>query len=270
VLGISAAITALALGAAGSHTQTARAEARRLLALLQLPTGARVVGTAPRGAGSQLSFAPSIPSVPGLIDLKEFFTAPDTAAAFIRSLRRPDGSRQGDSGASPPSQRWTSFEFGPIKNVVALRELVITAVQLQPGTVAVRVDAQTAPLPTLPGNGRGPGSIRIVESGTMLGSFVFWLRCDPSGGTVPHPARTCAAIRAHPALLYSFPGPGHSCPSGVPAVSLAGMWNHRPLRSSFSVCTGGQEQEAGDWAALLGVSTRAASPSSPTARTFSG
>jgi len=59
----------------------------------------------------------------------------------------------------------------------------------------------------------------------------------------------------HPALLYSFPGPGHSCPSGGPTVSIAGSWNGKPLHSTFSVCTGGQEQQAGAWAGLLPSTT---------------
>lgn len=54
-----------------------------------------------------------------------------------------------------------------------------------------------------------------------------------------------------PALLYSLPGPGHSCPPGAPTVSIAGSWNGKPLHSTFSVCTGGQEQRAGAWAGLL-------------------
>lgn len=250
VAGSAAAVTTLALASAGPHAKTARSEAQRLLKVLKLPAGTEPSAGAPTGAGSPLSLAPSVPSVPHLIDLREFFTAPGTPATFIASLRPPTGSRQGDSGTSPGEQ-WTSFEFGPIPRVVALRELVVNAVQLRTGTVAVRVDAQTAPLPTLPGNGRGPGSVRIVESGTMLGSFAFRLRCDPSGGTVPSPSRICSAIRANPALLYSSPGPDHSCPFGAPTVSLTGTWNHKPLRSSFSVCTGGQEQQAGDWAGLL-------------------
>jgi hypothetical protein len=122
---------------------------------------------------------------------------------------------------------------------------------LRSGVVAVRVDSQVAPLPKLPGNGRGPGAVRVVEVGTMQGSFGFELSCGPPGGTVPHPARICDAILANPALLYSFPGPDHSCPTGPPTVSIDGTWKHKRLQSTFSECTGGQEQQAADWAAML-------------------
>jgi len=122
------------------------------------------------------------------------------------------------------------------------------------------VDAQVAPRPRLPGNAGGAGGVRVVELGTMLGSFGYELRCDPAGGTVPHPARICAVIVRHPALLYSFPGPGHSCPPGGPTVSIAGNWNGKPLHSTFSVCTGGQEQQAGAWGGLLPSAARSARP----------
>jgi len=49
----------------------------------------------------------------------------------------------------------------------------------------------------------------------------------------------------------AVPGPDHSCPAGAPTVSLDGTWDHKRLRSTFSECTGGQEQQAADWAALL-------------------
>jgi hypothetical protein len=101
------------------------------------------------------------------------------------------------------------------------------------------------------GTGRGPGSLRIVESVTLR-SFTFSLHCNPAGGTAPDPQRICDAIRANPALLHSLPGADHSCPSGAPDESLTGTWEGRPLRAHFSVCTAGQEQLAADWAQLLG------------------
>jgi hypothetical protein len=164
----------------------------------------------------------------------------------------PAGAVQGDSGSGQVAgEQWTSFDFQHVSGFATWPELVANAVPLPGGEVAVRVDAQVAPRPTLPGGGRGPGEVRIVERGTMLGSFGYSLGCDPSSGTLPDPARVCAAILADPALLYSFPGPDHSCPPGAPAITLQGRWAGKPLASSFSVCTGGQEQVAGRWATLL-------------------
>lgn len=253
VLGAAGAVAAaMALAGTWSNVRSARAEARRLLAVAQLPAGARRSAGEPEGAGVELTYSPSVPVVPHLVDLHEFFLVRGRTEGVIGWVQahRPAGSGQGDSGASH-GEGWTSFEFGPVAGVLALRELVVNAVQIDTDRVAVRVDSQVAPLPRLPGTGRGPGAVGVVESGTMLGSFGFELRCDPPGGTVPHPSRICAAIRKDPALLYSFPGPDHSCPPGAPAVSIIGSWDHKPLRSSFSECTGGQEQEAGEWASML-------------------
>ena len=248
-----AATAAVALAGTWSNVPAARAEAKRLLTLVKLPAGAQRSADEPAGAGAPLSYPPGGPVVPQLVDLHEYFVVAGTTDSVINWVQahRPKGSKQDDSGASPPAERWTSFEFGPVAHVLALRGLVINAVQIDSNTVAVRIDSQVAPLPKLPGTGRGPGKVRVVEFGGILGSFGFQLRCDPPGGTVPNPSRICAAIRANPALLYSFPGPDHSCPFGVAAVSIVGSWNHKPLHSTFSECTGGQEQDAIDWAMLL-------------------
>ncbi len=264
VAGAVAAVAGLAFGAPVYHDQAARREAKRLLRLVALPAGARPSAHEPKGAGVALGSAPGGPVLPHLVDRHAFFVVPGTTDSVVDWVNghRPMGSTRSDSGSdSGPGEyvRWTSFEFGPIPGVLRLREIDVSAEQLRRGVVAVRVDAQVAPLPKLPGNGRGPGAIRVVEVGTLNGSFGFELSCDPPGGTVPHPARICATILADPALLYSFPGPDHSCPVGAPTVSLAGTWHHRRLRSTFSPCTGGQEQQAADWAEMLpSASTEAA------------
>jgi hypothetical protein len=235
------------------NLRVARAEARQLLGLIRLPPGARSSARIPAGAGAALSsYSVSVPVVPHLVDLDEFFTAPGTPASVIgwMQLHRPAGSSQDDSGTGSAGEQWTSFAFKSIPGFATWPDLVVNAVPAR-GGVAVRVDAQVAPQPRLPGSGRGAGDVRIVELDTMLGSFGYELRCDPAGGTVPHPARICAAIAHRPAMLYSFPGPDHSCPAGAPTVSIVGNWNGKPLRSTFSVCTGGQEQQAAEWAALL-------------------
>jgi len=232
----------------------ARTEARRLLGLVPLPPGARPSARQPAGTGAALSsYSVSVPVVPHLADRHEFFVASGTPASVIGWMQqhRPAGSRQDDSGGGSPGEQWTSFAFPSIHGFAGWPDLVVNAVRAGGGRVAVRVDAQVAPRPRLPGTGGGAGDVRVIELGTMAGSFGYELRCDPAGGTVPHPDRICAAIARHPALLYSFPGPDHSCPAGGPAVSIAGSWHGKPLHSTFSVCTGGQEQQAGAWAGLL-------------------
>jgi len=255
-VGVLATATGLALAASVYNDRAARNDAKRLLTLIQLPAGAQPSAAEPKGAGLALASSPGGPVVPHLVDVHSFFVVPGTTNSVVGFVdsHRPPGSTAGDSGSDSGAGehvRWVSFEFGPVARVLRLRELDVSAEQLPGGMVAVRVDSQVAPLPRLPGNGRGPGTVRVVEAGTMQGSFGFALSCDPARGTAPRPARICAAIRANPALLYSFPGPDHSCPPGLPSVSLNGIWNHKRLRSTFSECIGGQEQQDADWAALL-------------------
>jgi hypothetical protein len=240
------------------NLRAARAEGRQLLGLIRLPPGARPSARMPAGAAAALSsYSVSVPVVPHLVDLHEFFTAPGTPGSVIGWMQqhRPAGSSQDDSGAGSAGQQWTSFAFTSIRGFAIWPGLVVNAVPAPGGSVAARVDAQVAPRPRLPGSGRDAGHVRVVELGTMLGSFGYELRCGPAGGTVPRPARICAAIARRPALLYSFPGPDHSCPAGAPMVSIAGSWNGNPLHSTFSVCTGGQEQQAAEWAGLLPSTT---------------
>jgi hypothetical protein len=246
------AAAGFALAAAQTNAQAAQAEAQHLLGLAQLPPDATPSATEPAGDGGQLATASGGPVVPNLVDLHEFFLAPGTATGVIAwvTAHPPAGAEFNASGGST-TETFVSFGYGPVPGVLAVRDLQIEAVPASPGEVAVRVDAQVAPLPTLPGNGRGPGKVRIVESGGELGPLGFELSCDPAGGTLPDPARVCAAIRADPTLLYSFPGPDHPCPALSPDVSLHGVWDHKPLRSSFSECTGGQEADAIKWGSLL-------------------
>jgi hypothetical protein len=233
----------------------ARRAAQRLLSVMRLPPGARRSRTEPAGGGVSLaSYAVNVPSAPHLVDLHEFFVVKrSTAADAIGWIEahRPAGSAQSDSGSDGSAGGdWTSFEFRHGRDL-AVSDLVANAVSLRGGRVAVRVDAQTAPTPRLPSAGTGPGMLRVIQSGGMFGSFAYSLRCDPSGGSVPDPRRICSAIAADPALLYSFPGPDHSCPAGESATTLIGVWDHRRLHSTFSVCTGGQEEQAGRWDQLL-------------------
>ena len=240
------------------NLQAANTEAQHLLGLVRLPPDATRSPHQPAGTSPALSsYSVSIPVVAHLADLHEFFIAAGTPASVIDWMERhrPPGSRQDDSGTASAGERWTSFSFPAITGFAGRPSLVVNAVPARGGKVGVRVDAQVAPQPRLPGNGHGAGDVRIVEVAAMRGSFGYELHCDPAGGTVPHPAQVCAAIVRKPALLYSFPGPGHSCPFGAPTVSITGSWNGKPLHSTFSVCTGGQEQQAAAWAELLPSAT---------------
>jgi Subtilisin inhibitor-like len=259
VAGIAAA--ALALAASPYNVPRARAEARRLLGLVSLPPGAQPSTGPPAGSGTGLSTPASVSFDPHLVDLHAFFTFAGTPEQVMRwaTAHRPAGSRLGDGGGEASSSgggtvvdvQWETLELGSVRGRFALRDLVIEAAELTPSSVGIRIDAQVAPAPKLPRMAAGPGSLRILASQTLVGSLAFTLSCSPPGGTLPNPARACAAIHANHGLLYSFPGRDHSCPFGAPDVSVRGTWGARRVHASFSVCTGGQEQLAADWARLL-------------------
>jgi len=153
------------------NVPAARAEARRLLRLVPLPPGARPSARQPAGTGAALSsYSVSVPVVPHLVDMHEFFVGPGTPASVIGWMQqhRPAGSRQDDSGGGPPGEQWTSFAFSSIHGFAGWPDLVVNAVRAGGGRVAVRVDAQVAPQPRLPGTGGGAGDVRVIELGTRL------------------------------------------------------------------------------------------------------
>lgn len=82
------------------------------------------------------------------------------------------------------------------------------------------------------------------------------LRCDPAGGTAPHPQLTCAALRQHPNLLVGGPGLDHSCPSAQ-AVRVRGIYRGYRIDASFSPCVWvpGQGGRGPRWGELLAGAT---------------
>jgi hypothetical protein len=237
------------------NTEAARREATVLLGLVRLPGRAMGSASEPAGAGTALvGDSVNVPVVPSLVDLHAFFVVPAaTVVDVIDAVQgaRPAGAVQGDSGSGGTSgEQWTSFDFPRVRGFAFPPELVVNAVPVAGAQVAVRVDAQVAPRPELPASGRRAGALRIVEEGTMLGTFGYTLRCGPPGGTAPDPALVCAAIAADSALLYSVAGPDHSCPP-TPTIALVGRWGGKRVHSTFSVCIGGQEPSASRWMALL-------------------
>jgi hypothetical protein len=75
-------------------------------------------------------------------------------------------------------------------------------------------------------------------------------------GTPPYakrvwPQTVCRAVAVASGLLHARSGATHSCPGGPPTVVVRGAFDGERLDSRFSVCVGGQEQEAARWLQLL-------------------
>src|ERR671934_2596142 len=101
-----------------SDAPPARQEAKRLLTLIRLPPTARRSAREPAGAGAALaSNMVSIPSVPRLVELHEYFVVPSSTPATVIAWlerHRPTGSVQDDRGGGSAGERWTSFAFGRV------------------------------------------------------------------------------------------------------------------------------------------------------------
>jgi hypothetical protein len=84
----------------------------------------------------------------------------------------------------------------------------------------------------------------------------YALRCDPAGGTAPHPQLICVALRRHPNLLVGGPGLDHPCPSSQ-AVRVNGTYRGYRIDATFSPCVSvpGQSGRGLRWDELLAGAT---------------
>lgn len=98
----------------------------------------------------------------------------------------------------------------------------------------------------------GPETRLRIAVDDGLGARAYELRCDPAGGTAPHPERICDALRRHGNLLVGGPGIGHSCP-GPEGTSVAGKYRGYRIHASFSNCAWipGQGDAGARWFHLL-------------------
>jgi hypothetical protein len=72
---------------------------------------------------------------------------------------------------------------------------------------------------------------------------IYRLACAPAGGTLPHPARACAALAAAPKLL----APPRSCRAvDVVRATVTGTLRRAPLRRTYLGCP----SELAAWRAL--------------------
>jgi hypothetical protein len=164
VMVLSAGSPAISFAAVSSNSASARSsaslraarvEAGRLLRSWPLPPGARRKAREPAGGGASLaSYDVNIPGWPRLVDLHEFFVVPSaTPRSVIKWMgrHRPAGASPGDNGNDPQTgERWNSLYFLRLRRFQHWPDLVINAVPIRGGAVAVRVDAQVGPPGPLP------------------------------------------------------------------------------------------------------------------------
>ncbi|MGH3626206.1 MAG: hypothetical protein ACRDRL_01995, partial [Sciscionella sp.] len=127
------------------NLQVAESEAQHLLGQVRLPPDAKRSAHQPAGTAPRLSsYSVSVPVVPHLVDRHEFYVASGTPASVIgwAQNHRPLGSRQDDNGDADQGAHWTSFSFPAIKGFASSPDLLLDAVPMRGGKVAIRVDAQ--------------------------------------------------------------------------------------------------------------------------------
>jgi hypothetical protein len=95
--------------------------------------------------------------------------------------------------------------------------------------------------------------LRIIYSEPRggFGPERYSLRCDPASGTLPHAGAACAAIAKEPELVLAGPGRNHSCPAGLPGVTVRGDYLGRHVEVGFSACASRPGDLVERWSSLL-------------------
>jgi hypothetical protein len=80
----------------------------------------------------------------------------------------------------------------------------------------------------------------------------FTLRCDPAGGTYPHPRRACIVMAGYVALARHPQPNGCACPGSAYPDRVVGHFRGRRVRLSLSACAAcGDGYASADAAALM-------------------
>jgi hypothetical protein len=159
VVVLSAGSSAVSFAAASSNSASARSsaslraarvEAGRLLRSWPLPPGARRRVREPAGGGVSLaSYHLFHGTWARTVDLHEFFVVPSaTPRSVIKWMgrHRPTGASPGDNGSDPQTgERSNTLFFLRLRRFQHWPDLLINAVPIRGGAVAVRVDAQVGP-----------------------------------------------------------------------------------------------------------------------------
>jgi hypothetical protein len=216
VLVVGAVVLALAVGVAGAagaggltSRSSARIAAQRVLAKLQLPSGATRSQADP--SASELATPSSRPGTPNLVDLHSFWRVPDDHFSVFGWVRDhpPAGSKlreQGTSGRNGSvDSQWVAFSLGGFPTEWPSETLLVTVAAARGGGTAVRADAQVVWLLKRAASERIPPRARavIASERTASGRHGPWSVADL--------ARVKRAVSVIDALPVVQPG-WFSCP----------------------------------------------------------
>jgi hypothetical protein len=217
---VSVALAASSSGpSAASNRARARAEAARLLAMLQLPPGAMSSATEPAGDRGVLHQPGYDEATPNLVDAHGWWTVAGNAGAVLGYIAAhvpaPATLSGSAGGTAAPGFASDTFALAPIPGVLSERVLAVTVVQVSSATTAVRTDGEAVWILPRPRWERLPGGVRSVS---------FTASGETAGGRhgPVSVARTLtgASARRVVALINALgivqPGV-HSCPPGLPS-----------------------------------------------------
>jgi hypothetical protein len=201
----------------GHTSKTDRAQATadgsKLLARLNLPTGATGASSEPAGGGSALAHPASTPGTPNLVDQHRWWVVaakPDQALAYVEA-HPPAGSKKvgWGSGGGPGGPTVSSVTYGwpATAGVLGTRQLVVELVRLGHGRTGVRADAQDVWITPRPDSERVPARVNRLTVTLVRGGKV---------AQGPYTLTSHAKIHAAAAVINSlplFPPGAYSCPA---------------------------------------------------------
>jgi hypothetical protein len=185
-------------------------DARRLLARLVVPVGARRLARAPAGAGVIANPFPR-PATPDITDVYAWWRVPGSPASVLTYIvshtRHPTQGLPGSGSGAGPSWSSVQLEFPPVPGVLDSRLLVVKVVGLSHGVTAVRADGEVVWVIPRPASEQIPAGVHEVDvtrgrSGQLLAVSV----------TVTDPARVATIVSLIDALPTVQPYT-MSCPS---------------------------------------------------------
>ncbi len=162
----------VALAAPGAGTTSAanwaraKADAPRLLGLLELPSGALRSATEPAGDYGAFEQPGYDELTPNRVDAHAWWTVPGTASdvlAYVAAHVPADANlfARGTSNVAPGYES-ESFSLPAIAGVLSQRVLAVAVEQLAPGTTAVRTDGEALWISARPAWEQIPAGVRAV------------------------------------------------------------------------------------------------------------
>jgi len=96
-------------------------------------------------------------------------------------------------------------------------------------------------------------AIAIAEGDVVAGPVSYTLTCAPAGGSLPHPARACAAIARHPSMLVPQPqGLLEPCAFGADVTfAVTGRSAGAGVDSMLQACASGQSAVVALWEGVV-------------------